>query len=193
MCVEGRVRLALQVCQLVVLLTGAFDLCARTVAVIFDVVTGFCPKSSRMCCILRHSESRLMMSCCFADYLGGGYISAFLLILFSEIGDKTFFIAVLLSLQNSRSLIFTGTFGALAIMTVISVAIGQSFHELDGLIPENAAQFPLDDILAAALLIVFGIQTLLVNRSPTIQLLEYVHMKQPYLKATNVCKVNMQI
>lgn len=102
---------------------------------------------------------------CPVDYLGGGYISAFLLILFSEIGDKTFFIAVLLSLQNSRSLIFTGTFGALAIMTVISVALGRSLHELDGLLPESVAQFPLDDILAAALLIVFGVQTLLVSTS----------------------------
>lgn len=97
-----------------------------------------------------------------ADYIEGGYISSFLLILFSEIGDKTFFIAVLLSLQNSRSAIFTGTFSALAIMTVISVLIGQSFHQLDGLIPESVAQFPLDDLFAAALLIVFGVQTLLV-------------------------------
>lgn len=98
------------------------------------------------------------------DVLGEGFIQSLLLILFSEIGDKTFFIAVLLSLQNSRSAIFTGTFGALTIMTVISVVIGQSFHQLDGLIPEYVAQFPLDDIFAAALLIVFGVQTLLAAK-----------------------------
>lgn len=37
-----------------------------------------------------------------------GVISAFLLILFSEIGDKTFFVALLLALQNSKSIVFAG-------------------------------------------------------------------------------------
>ena len=47
--------------------------------------------------------------------------SGFLLILFSELGDKTFFIALLLALKQSQGLVFVGTFGALGIMTVISV------------------------------------------------------------------------
>lgn len=51
-----------------------------------------------------------------------GLISGFLLILFSELGDKTFFIAVLLALKKNKGLVFAGTFGALAIMTVISVS-----------------------------------------------------------------------
>lgn len=50
-----------------------------------------------------------------------GLVSGFLLILFSELGDKTFFIAVLLALKKNKGLVFAGTFGALAIMTVISV------------------------------------------------------------------------
>ena len=50
-----------------------------------------------------------------------GALSGFLLILFSELGDKTFFIAVLLALKESRSVVFAGTFGALGVMTVISV------------------------------------------------------------------------
>ena len=49
-------------------------------------------------------------------------MSGFLLILFSELGDKTFFIAVLLALKKNKGLVFAGTFGALAIMTVISVS-----------------------------------------------------------------------
>ena len=48
-------------------------------------------------------------------------VSGFLLILFSELGDKTFFIALLLALKQSQGLVFVGTFGALGIMTVISV------------------------------------------------------------------------
>ena len=54
------------------------------------------------------------------DPLREGFIQAFLLILFSEIGDKTFFIAVLLALQQSRTTVFVGTFGALAVMSIIS-------------------------------------------------------------------------
>ncbi|CAD7698411.1 unnamed protein product [Ostreobium quekettii] len=91
----------------------------------------------------------------------GGFISAFLLILFSEIGDKTFFIAVLLSLQNPKSAVFIGTVGALAVMTVISTGLGQVLHELDGLLPASTAAFPLDDVLAISLLVFFGLQTLL--------------------------------
>ncbi len=48
-------------------------------------------------------------------------MSGFLLIFFSELGDKTFFIALLLALKQSQALVFAGTFGALAVMTVISV------------------------------------------------------------------------
>ncbi len=54
-----------------------------------------------------------------------GIVSGFLLIFFSEIGDKTFFIALLLALRQPKAAVFTGTFGALAVMTVISVALGQ--------------------------------------------------------------------
>lgn len=50
-------------------------------------------------------------------------MSGFLLILFSELGDKTFFIAVLLAVKyrQSQGLVFAGAIGALAAMTVISV------------------------------------------------------------------------
>lgn len=53
-----------------------------------------------------------------------GFVSGFLLILFSELGDKTFFIAVLLAVKyrQAQSLVFAGAFGALAVMTVISVS-----------------------------------------------------------------------
>ena len=50
-----------------------------------------------------------------------GIVSGFLLILFSELGDKTFFIAMLLAAAQSKTEVFAGTFGALAVMTVISV------------------------------------------------------------------------
>ncbi|DBA79178.1 TPA: hypothetical protein ACH3X1_009000 [Trebouxia sp. C0004] len=92
-----------------------------------------------------------------------GLISGFLLILFSELGDKTFFIAVLLALKKNKGLVFAGTFGALAVMTVISVVLGQALHQVDELLPSSS--LPFDDIAAAFLLVFFGIRTLQVRPS----------------------------
>ena len=52
-----------------------------------------------------------------------GVVEGFLLIFLSELGDKTFFIAALLALKykESRGVVFGASFGALAVMTVISV------------------------------------------------------------------------
>ena len=88
-----------------------------------------------------------------------GAVSGFLLILFSELGDKTFFIALLLAARRPKGLVFAGTVGALAVMTVISVALGRVLHSLDDLIPGGGG-IPFDDLLAAALLVVFGVRTL---------------------------------
>ncbi|KAK9833858.1 hypothetical protein WJX74_008088 [Apatococcus lobatus] len=90
--------------------------------------------------------------------LSEGFVSAFLLILFSELGDKTFFIAVLLALKHSKSVVFAGSFGALAVMTVISVGLGEFLHQLDDKLPNSPV--PVDDVLAVVLLVFFGIQTL---------------------------------
>jgi hypothetical protein len=53
------------------------------------------------------------------------FVPSFSLIFLSEIGDKTFFIAALLAARTSRLLTFAGCGAALALMTVISVIIGQ--------------------------------------------------------------------
>jgi len=47
------------------------------------------------------------------------------LITISELGDKTFFIAVILAMRYSRLLVFGAVLAALALMTVISVLFGQ--------------------------------------------------------------------
>jgi putative Ca2+/H+ antiporter (TMEM165/GDT1 family) len=99
--------------------------------------------------------------------LSDGFLSAFLLIFFSEIGDKTFFIAVLLATQQPKSSVFAGTFGALAVMTVISVAIGQVFHVAEESLAVFTSDVPWDDYLAVALLLVFGVQTLLSAEEET--------------------------
>ncbi len=54
------------------------------------------------------------------------FISGLLLITVSEIGDKTFFIAMILAMQHSRRLVFAGASSALATMTMLSVGAGQT-------------------------------------------------------------------
>ncbi|KAK7308954.1 hypothetical protein RJT34_05315 [Clitoria ternatea] len=92
-----------------------------------------------------------------------GFASAFLLIFFSELGDKTFFIAALLAARNSAGVVFVGTFGALAAMTLISVVLGRTFHYVDEILPFRLGEtdLPIDDIAAVCLLVYFGVSTLL--------------------------------
>lgn len=86
-----------------------------------------------------------------------GFVQAFLLIFVSEIGDKTFFIAGLLAAKYGRFVSFTGSLGALSIMTVISCVLGQIFHA----VPTSLTQgIPFDDYVAIAAFTYFGIKTL---------------------------------
>ena len=85
------------------------------------------------------------------------FVQATSLIFVSEIGDKTFFIATLLAARASRLLTFAGCAGALALMTVISVAIGQIFHAVPA---ELVGGLPLDDYVAIASFIFFGIKSI---------------------------------
>ena len=131
------------------------------------------------------------------DEFREGFTSGLLLILVSEIGDKTFFVAMLLAVRQSdttgsgsgsnlpksdklaleegssgaldqattrRLVVYTGTVGALALMTVISCGIGRTFHSLDELfanyIPSGLSTLPLDDVAAVVLLTSFGITSL---------------------------------
>lgn len=97
------------------------------------------------------------------DDIKSGFLSAFLLIFFSEIGDKTFFIAAVLASRKSNAAVFTGTFSALVAMTFISVFLGRTFHYIDGILPFSLGEneLPLDDLAAVILLLYFGISTLL--------------------------------
>lgn len=90
-----------------------------------------------------------------------GAVSAFFLIFLSELGDKTFFLALLLALQLPRGLVFAGTWGALAIMTLLSVGLGRALHVAQVVVPSLPGGIPLDDGLAVVLLAAFGVQALL--------------------------------
>ncbi|WP_392477456.1 TMEM165/GDT1 family protein [Nostoc sp. C110] len=54
------------------------------------------------------------------------FTAGLLLITVSELGDKTFFIAVILAMHHPRRLVFIGVTAALAAMTILSVLFGQA-------------------------------------------------------------------
>ncbi|BAY90392.1 MULTISPECIES: TMEM165/GDT1 family protein [unclassified Tolypothrix] len=58
------------------------------------------------------------------------FTAGLLLITISELGDKTFFIAVILSMRHPRRLVFLGVTAALAAMTILSVVLGQTISLL---------------------------------------------------------------
>lgn len=82
--------------------------------------------------------------------------SSFSLILFSEIGDKTFFLAALLAMKYRKRIVFVATLTALLVMTILSVLIGQLFHAF----PSSLHTLPIDDYIATALLFWFGVDNI---------------------------------
>lgn len=86
-----------------------------------------------------------------------GLNASFALILVSEIGDKTFFIAALLAMRKGRSAVLTGAMLALSVMTIISVFFGKAFSKLPDFVQTD---FPLGKWMATALLAWFGVNTL---------------------------------
>jgi putative Ca2+/H+ antiporter (TMEM165/GDT1 family) len=79
------------------------------------------------------------------------FIAALLLITISELGDKTFFIAVILAMRYPRRLVLAGVIAALAAMTFLSVAIGQVIAFLPKIYTHYAA---------VGLFLLFGIKLL---------------------------------
>ena len=53
-----------------------------------------------------------------------GFTPSFLMIMVSEIGDKTFFIAAILAMKHSRFCVWLGGASALFLMTLLAVAFG---------------------------------------------------------------------
>ena len=80
------------------------------------------------------------------------FLMSLSMIVVSEIGDKTFLIAALMAMKNSRLVVFTSAFASLAIMTVLSGVIGNT---LPNLLSRRVTQF-----LASGLFIIFGYKLL---------------------------------
>ena len=74
------------------------------------------------------------------------------MILFSEVGDKTFLVAALMAMKHPPLLDFSAAFSALCVMTVLSAVLG---HAVPSLLPPRFTTF-----LAAILFLVFGAKML---------------------------------
>lgn len=80
------------------------------------------------------------------------FILSLTMILFSEVGDKTFLVAALMAMKHDRMVVFSAAFGALLVMTVLSALLG---HTVPALIPKRITSFA-----AAGLFFVFGAKLL---------------------------------
>ena len=80
------------------------------------------------------------------------FLLAFTMIIFSEIGDKTFLVAALMAMKHPPLLVFSAAFAALFVMTILSSALG---HAVPVLLSVRVTNF-----LAAILFLVFGAKML---------------------------------
>lgn len=78
------------------------------------------------------------------------FVLSLTMIIFSEIGDKTFLVAALMAMRHPRILVFSAAFSALIVMTVLSAVLG---HAVPTLIPERFTH-----LAAAVLFLVFGVK-----------------------------------
>jgi len=74
------------------------------------------------------------------------------MIIVTELGDKTFFIAAILSMRHGPFVIFSGAIAALAIMTVLGVAVG---FVLPTILPRQYTHYA-----ATILFVYFGVKLL---------------------------------
>ena len=81
-----------------------------------------------------------------------GAVKSGTMILISEIGDKTFFIAAIMAMRHSRATVFAGAIGALGVMTALSAALGWA---APALISKTYTHY-----LAVALFFFFGLRNL---------------------------------
>ncbi|KAL1530344.1 hypothetical protein AB1Y20_001253 [Prymnesium parvum] len=77
---------------------------------------------------------------------------AFGIILATEIGDRTFFIAAIMAMRHSRVVVWAGAVGALVVMTILSTLVG---HVAPLLVPKSYTHYA-----AAALFMFFGVKML---------------------------------
>ncbi|KAG8221638.1 hypothetical protein J3R82DRAFT_1917 [Butyriboletus roseoflavus] len=90
------------------------------------------------------------------DSLSTTLLRSFFMIIFSEIGDKTFLIAAILAMRHPRRVVFAGAFTSLVLMSLLSAEMG---HLLPKLVPKKWIH-----IAAGVLFLVFGFKMIMEAR-----------------------------
>lgn len=80
-----------------------------------------------------------------------GFFAAVSVIIVSELGDKTFFIAAIMAMNHSRLAVFFAAISALAMMTILSVSLGLT----TSVIPKIYTHY-----ISIVLFIIFGLKML---------------------------------
>jgi len=80
------------------------------------------------------------------------FVNSLIMIIVTELGDKTFFIAAVLAMRQDRWAVYLGAVGALALMTVLSAAMG---FALPNLLPKQYTH-----AASALLFLYFGLRLL---------------------------------
>ncbi len=88
-----------------------------------------------------------------ADPSLAAFGSSLTAITLAELGDKTFFMALILAVRHRARWVFVGAFAALTAVTLISLALGYGLREL---LPQSVVPW-----LAAALFLGFGFKLLI--------------------------------
>lgn len=88
----------------------------------------------------------------FSPEFSQAFAASLSVIIVSELGDKTFFIAAIMAMRHSRGIIFAGAICALGLMTVLSCLMG---HALPSMLPKAYTHYA-----AALLFLVFGVRLL---------------------------------
>jgi len=83
-----------------------------------------------------------------------GLTQAFTLVLFTEIADKTFFVACIMAMRYNRLVVFAGAWGALVLMTFLSCALGHVVTQ------QTWLSTSVTHYIAASLFLIFALHML---------------------------------
>ncbi|CBZ56225.1 putative transmembrane protein [Neospora caninum Liverpool] len=85
-------------------------------------------------------------------------VSAFFVTIATELGDRTFFLAALLSMKYSKLIVFSATCVALFLMTAVSTGVGRLLHWAPDTFALKAhlGEFPIDAWISTLLLFFFA-------------------------------------
>uniref|UniRef100_A0A7S0T4X3 GDT1 family protein n=1 Tax=Mantoniella antarctica TaxID=81844 RepID=A0A7S0T4X3_9CHLO len=92
------------------------------------------------------------------DWDESGVPASFVVVFCTEVGDKTFFLAMLLAMRHGKLAVFFGTMGALFIMTASSALVGFLVASSADLLESSVGVM---DVCATILFGIFGTQLLL--------------------------------